>query len=133
VGFSPILVEHEVRTQAGRITRWTFADLLKLTTNGLISFTDWPLRVWSVVGAAFAGISFVYLAVTLVQTLLFGNPVKGYPTLIMTFLGLGGLQLLSIGMLGTYLARTYIESKRRPRFFISKLSLNSNRGRSLSR
>jgi len=91
-----------------------------------MSFTDWPLRVWSLIGAALAMLSFLYLAATLVQTLFFGNPVHGYPSLIMTILGLGGLQLLSIGILGNYIGRTYMEAKRRPRYVIRRASVRAS-------
>jgi polyisoprenyl-phosphate glycosyltransferase len=126
IGFNPVFVEHEVKVQAGRTSRWTFRRLLKLTADGLMSFTDWPLRVWSLVGAALATMSFLYLAATLIQTLLFGNPVQGYPTVIITILGLGGLQLLSIGVLGGYIGRTYVEAKQRPRYVIRESSFRTS-------
>ena len=78
--------------------------------------------------------SFLYLAATLVQTLLFGNPVQGYPSVIITILGLGGLQLLSIGILGGYIGRTYVEAKQRPRYVIRESSFRtSSASREVSR
>ena len=71
-------------------------------------------------------ISFSYLGVTMVQTLWFGSDVKGYPSLIMAILGLGGLQLLSVGILGGYLGRLYMELKQRPRYIVRKSSLKAS-------
>lgn len=126
IGFNPILVSYEVRVRANQGTRWTFRKLLKLTANGLLSFTDWPLRVWSLIGAILAIVSFAYLTVTLIQVLIFGSAVKGYPSLIMTILGLGGLQLLSVGILGAYIGRTYMEGKQRPRYIVKESSLEAS-------
>lgn len=123
IGFTPVFVEHEVRLKSGRKTRWTAKSLMKLTTDAFMSFTDWPLRVWSLIGAGLAMVSFIYLAATLVQTIFFGNPVSGYPSLIMTILGLGGIQLLSIGIIGNYVGRTYMEAKQRPRYIIRDTSI----------
>jgi glycosyltransferase involved in cell wall biosynthesis len=126
IGFDPAFVKYEVRLRSANATRWSFRDLLRLSVTGIMSFTDWPLRVWSLVGTFLAMISFSYLAVTLVQTLWFGSDVKGYPSLIMAILGLGGLQLLSVGILGGYLGRLYMESKQRPRYIVRESSLNAN-------
>jgi glycosyltransferase involved in cell wall biosynthesis len=126
IGFDPIFVKHEVRVRTTPGTRWTLRKLLKLTANGLLSFTDWPLRVWSLIGAVLALVSFTYLAVTLVQALVFGSDVKGYPSMIMTILGLGGLQLLSVGILGAYIGRMYMEGKQRPRYIVRESSLHAS-------
>lgn len=131
IGFNPIFVEYDVRPRSTHVTRWSLRKLAKLTADGLLSFTAWPLRVWSVIGAMLATSSFAYLLITLVQTLLWGSDVKGYPSLIMTILGLGGLQLLSIGILGEYIGRTYMEAKRRPRYIVRESSLQETPGNSL--
>ena len=83
------------------------------------------MRVWSLIGAILALVSFAYLAVTFVQAVVFGSAVKGYPSLIMTILGLGGLQLLSIGILGAYIGRMYMEGKQRPRYIVRESSLQA--------
>ena len=126
IGFSPTFVKYDVRLRAANTTHWSFRNLLRLSATGIMSFTDWPLRVWSLIGTLLAMISFSYLGVTMVQTLWFGSDVKGYPSLIMAILGLGGLQLLSVGILGGYLGRLYMESKQRPRYIVRKSSLKAS-------
>lgn len=125
IGFNPVFVEYDVQSRSAHATRWSAGKLAKLTVDGLLSFTEWPLRVWSLIGAMLAACSFAYLFVTFLHTLLFGSDVKGYPSLIMTILGLGGLQLLSVGILGEYIGRTYMETKRRPRYLIRESSLQT--------
>jgi hypothetical protein len=132
IGFDPVYVKYKVRNSStDRPTRWSLRKLLNLAISGLTSFTDWPLRVWSLFGTILALSSFVYLAATLVQTLFYGNKVEGYPSLIMSLLGLGGIQLLSIGVLGNYLGRTYMQSKQRPRYIIQETSSGKHSRESL--
>lgn len=95
---------------------WNFWSLLSLAIEGITSFSTAPLRISSVTGALVSACSFLYMIYILVKTLLFGDPVQGFPTLITVILFLGGLQLLSIGILGEYIARIFNETKQRPTY-----------------
>ncbi|MBW8430961.1 glycosyltransferase, partial [Escherichia coli] len=84
------------------------------------SFSTFPLRVWTYIGLIVAGIAFIYGAWMIVDTLAFGNAVRGYPSLLVSILFIGGVQLIGIGVLGEYIGRIYVESKQRPRFILKK-------------
>ncbi|HHX4058239.1 glycosyltransferase [Burkholderia contaminans] len=94
--------------------RWNFA------LEGITSFSTVPLRVWTYIGLAFAALSFVYGAFIVMRTLLFGNPVHGYASLISVMLFVGGIQLIGIGVIGEYLGRIYHESKQRPVYLVRR-------------
>ena len=79
-----------------------------------------PLRVWTYIGLAFAALSFIYGAFIVTRTLLFGNPVHGYASLISVMLFVGGIQLIGIGVIGEYLGRIYHESKQRPVYLVRR-------------
>ena len=96
---------------------WRMSGLFKLTVEGITSYTTAPLRISTIFGFLISGISFVYMLYVFVRTLLCGDPVRGFPTLIIIILFLGGIQLLSIGIIGEYVARIFNETKQRP--FIS--------------
>lgn len=99
-------------------TSWSLWKLFKLAANGIVSFTTSPLHIVTWMGIIFSFLSFIYLLFVLVKTLLFGDPVAGFPTLICVILFLGGVQLLSIGIVGEYVARMYNESKGRPVYIV---------------
>lgn len=94
--------------------------LWNLALEGITSFSTFPLRIWTYIGLAVALISFTYGAGMLIDTLLWGNPVRGYASLIVSILFLGGVQLIGIGVLGEYIGRIYIETKQRPRYLLKK-------------
>ena len=95
---------------------WNFWSLLSLAIEGITSFSTAPLRISSVTGAIVSFGAFLYMIYILLKTLIFGDPVQGFPTLITVILFLGGMQLLSIGILGEYIARIFNESKHRPTY-----------------
>ncbi|MGE9550430.1 glycosyltransferase family 2 protein [Erwinia amylovora] len=101
-------------------TKFNGWKLWNLDLEGLTSFSTFPLRVWTYIGLAVAGFSFLYGAYMILDTLFFGNPVHGYPSIIVSVLFLGGIQLIGIGVLGEYIGRIYIETKRRPRYLKKK-------------
>jgi glycosyltransferase involved in cell wall biosynthesis len=92
--------------------------LFRFALDGLASFSTIPLRVWSVLGLIVSGLAFSYMLVVLFKTLLYGDQVRGYPTLMITVLFLAGIQLISLGVIGEYLGRIYEEVKGRPLFLV---------------
>ena len=103
-------------------SNWNFWSLFNLAIEGITSFTTAPLRFASISGFVIAFAAFVYLLYFLFKTLIFGDPVQGFPTLVTIILFLGGIQLLCLGILGEYIGRIYIESKARPIYITSEES-----------
>lgn len=107
--------------RAGRFagsTKWNYWKLWNFALEGITSFTGAPLKLATYAGLASALGALTYGAYFAVRTLLYGNPVPGYPSLVVMILFLGGIQLLSIGIIGEYLARMFDESKKRPLYFL---------------
>lgn len=96
--------------------------LWNLALEGITSFSTFPLRMWTYIGLLVAGIAFLYGAWMIVDTLAFGNPVRGYPSMLVSVLFLGGVQLIGIGVLGEYIGRIYVEVKNRPRYILKKMN-----------
>lgn len=99
-------------------TKWTFGQLVSLAINGITSYTIAPLRISTFIGLLVSFVAFCYLIYILITTWIFGDPVAGYPTIMVTILFLGGIQLLSIGIIGEYLGKIFNETKKRPPYFI---------------
>ena len=120
VGFSQQAVLYEVEPRPNGASKWSLKRLFGYAWNGIISFSVLPLRVWSFIGTAIAFLALIYAIWIGVSTLAFGRDVPGYATLAVAIFFLGGLQLLSIGVLGEYIARIFAETKRRPLFIIEE-------------
>lgn len=118
VGGKVDVVEYSRAKRVAGTTKFNGWKLWNLALEGITSFSTIPLRIWTYIGLVVAGISFLYGAWMIIGTLAFGNPVRGYPSLLVSILFLGGIQLIGIGVLGEYIGRIYIEVKRRPRFLL---------------
>lgn len=118
VGFRQTSIPYEQGERAGGETKWGFLKLLSLSFDGLTAFSTFPLRVWSLVGMAVSGVAFVYILIRLIRTLFHGIDVPGYESLLVAVLFLGGLQLITLGIIGDYLGRVFAEVKGRPLFII---------------
>jgi len=118
VGFNSIGVPYERPARAAGNTKWNNWRLWNFALDGLVSFSTLPLRVWTYVGAVVAALSFFYGSFIVIRTLVLGIDMPGYASLLTTVLFLGGLQLLSIGVLGEYLGRLFIEVKGRPLYVV---------------
>lgn len=102
------------------ISHWGLAALFNLAIEGITSFTTTPLRVSMIVGILIGCFAFFYMCWIITKTLIWGDPVAGYPTMMVVILFLGAVQLISIGILGEYLGRIFNESKKRPVYIIQK-------------
>jgi Glycosyltransferases involved in cell wall biogenesis len=105
-------------------TKWNYFKLIGLAKEGITSFTTTPLRLSMIFGFFIAMISFVYIVVIITKTLIYGERVKGYPSLACLILFLSGIQLVSIGIMGEYLGRVFYETKNRPLYFIDEHNEN---------
>ena len=108
----------QLERQAGE-SKWSTRSLMHLALNGIMSYTTAPLRLASVLGLIVSFVAFLYLIYIIVITNLYGEPVQGYPTMMVTILFLGGIQLLSLGILGEYVAKIFNEVKGRPGYFLN--------------
>ncbi|AXF64131.1 MULTISPECIES: glycosyltransferase family 2 protein [unclassified Leclercia] len=118
VGGRTDVVEYVRAERVAGSTKFNGWKLWNLALEGITSFSTFPLRVWSYIGLGVASVSFIYGAWMIIDTLAFGNPVRGYPSLLVSILFLGGVQLIGIGVLGEYIGRIYVETKQRPKYLI---------------
>ncbi|MEQ8828784.1 MAG: glycosyltransferase family 2 protein [Alphaproteobacteria bacterium] len=121
VGFKTAIVDFERASRAAGDTKWNYWKLWNFALEGITSFSSLPLRFWSYIGAAVAAISFLYAAFIVLFTLFAGIDVPGYASLLVIVLFLGGLQLLSLGLLGEYVGRIYAEVKGRPLYVLRRV------------
>ena len=121
VGFSQIEIEYERDQRYAGKTKWNFWALLNLAFDGLTSFSVLPLRLASIVGIATAVIAFIFGLMIIFKKVFFGDPVTGYPSLVVLISFIGGIQLLALGILGEYLGRVFNETKNRPLYIIKDL------------
>lgn len=122
VGFRKIGVEFDTQDRAAGESSMTTAKLFALAMEGLMSYTIAPLRFATWIGAIVSTASFIYAIAILIKTLIWGDPVAGYPTMILVILFLGGVQLLGLGIIGEYIGRIYKETKNRPIYFIRTIN-----------
>ena len=120
VGFNTKWLEYENIERTHGKTSWSFWQLFKYSLEGIMSFTIAPLYISTIVGIIISIIAFISIIFIVVRTFLFGDPVSGWPSTISVILFIGGIQLFSIGILGQYLAKTYIETKNRPKYIIKE-------------
>jgi len=118
VGFKKIGIPFAVQDRAAGKSSWRFSRLTELAITGITSFSDVPLRVWGFIGFVISLISLIYAIYIVTVTLLFGADLPGFPTLVVAIMFLGGIQLLSIGILGEYIARIFTEVKQRPKYLL---------------
>lgn len=117
IGYRSIGVPFHAPKREG-ISRWRLRRLWRFALDGIASFTTIPLRIWSYIGVTISMIALVFGVYILLTTLFYGSRVAGFPTLIVSILFLGGIQLISLGVIGEYLGRVYEEVKARPLYLI---------------
>lgn len=120
VGGQTAVVEYVRANRVAGDSKFNGWKLWNLALEGITSFSTFPLRIWTYLGLFVAGLSFLYAGWMIIDKIIWGNPVAGYPSLLVSILFLGGIQLVGIGVLGEYIGRIYTETKRRPRFILKK-------------
>lgn len=120
VGFRTKAISIDLEQRQSGVSKFGFRNLFRLGLTGVTSFTAWPLRVWTTIGMFIAVCAILYGLFIVVRTLFFGADLPGWSSLVVAVSFLGGVQLISIGILGEYLARVFTEVKARPRYIIAE-------------
>ena len=120
VGFKTKWLEYENIERVAGNTKWSFWKLFLYSLDGIVAFSTVPLSVASAFGMLFLFIAFIMIVFIIAKTLIFGDPVAGYPSMMCVMFFIGGIQLFSIGVLGQYLSKTYLETKNRPIYIIKE-------------
>ncbi len=127
VGFKKKWLEYENVERAAGETKWSFWKLFIYAIQGIIAFSTTPLVISSVCGILCCVIAMVMLVFIIVKTLILGDPTSGWPSLVCIILLLSGIQMFFIGVLGQYLAKTYLESKKRPIYIIGETNIDNRK------
>ncbi|QXI54616.1 glycosyltransferase family 2 protein [Pseudomonas alvandae] len=120
-GFNTVIIEYDRAGRAAGNSKFNGWKLWNLALEGITSFSTVPLRLWTYVGSCISLISLLYAAYLILDKLIFGSDLPGYPSLMTAVLFLGGVQLIGIGVLGEYIGRIYLETKHRPRYVIKEM------------
>lgn len=120
VGFPSIAVQYDRSPRLAGTTKWNYWKLWNFALEGITSYTVMPLKLATYVGLIVALLAVVYGMIFIVKTILYGNPVAGYPSLLTIVLFLGGVQLMTLGVIGEYLGRIFNETKHRPLYFVER-------------
>ena len=118
IGFKKTYVTFETDDRIAGESSMNYKTLINLAIEGILSYTTVPLRIATVIGVLTSLFAFIYMLVVFIKTLLCGDPVQGYPTMMIVILFLGGIQLLALGILGEYIGRIFTETKNRPVYFV---------------
>lgn len=124
VGYNTYYMPYTVKERATGTTKWSFKKLFKYALDGIISFTTAPLKMATYIGLMSSFASIVYLVFVIIQKLAWGIDIPGYATIITLILFLGGMQLFSLGIIGEYIGRNYIETKNRPIYIAKEILEN---------
>lgn len=126
VGFKTTTIDYEVSSRLYGESKFNTWKLWNFALEGITSFSIAPLKIWTYIGMCISSLSFIYAIYLIVKTLFFGADLAGYPSLMVAILFIGGIQLISVGILGEYIGRIYIESKKRPPYIIKKIIEKNN-------
>lgn len=124
VGFKTKWIEYENVERVAGETKWNFWKLFLYSLEGIIAFSTAPLVLASMFGILFCCLAFIMILFIVVRTLVFGDPVAGWPSMVCVIFLLGGIQLLCIGIIGQYLSKTYLETKKRPKYIIKDSNID---------
>ena len=124
VGFNTKWLEYENVERVAGETKWSFWKLFKYAIEGIVAFSTVPLVMASFLGVFLCFVAFIFIVLIVGRTLIFGDPVSGWPSLACIIIFIGGLQLLCIGVIGEYLSKTYLETKRRPIYIVKDTNID---------
>ena len=122
IGFRKKELEFDQGDRLAGESSWNYRRLISLALDGITSFSGMPLRISTIVGFMVSMCAFLYMIYVFVKALIWGDPVQGYPTLVILILFLGGIQLLSLGIIGEYIGRIYNETKNRPDYIVRQFN-----------
>lgn len=123
IGFETYFMPYTVEKRFSGETKWSFTGLMKYAVSGMMSFSTFPLKLATFLGSVVSMLAILYMIIVVIQKMVFSIDIPGYPTIIVLILFLGGLQLMILGMLGEYVAKDYIQGKKRPIYIVkNKLS-----------
>ncbi len=128
VGFRTKWLEYANTERVAGETKWSFWKLFLYSLDGIVAFSTAPLAIASVMGLIFCIIAFLMILVIIAKTLIYGDPVAGYPSLVCIIFLIAGVQLFCIGVQGQYIAKTYLETKKRPIYLVRESNLKSKEG-----
>jgi glycosyltransferase involved in cell wall biosynthesis len=128
VGFRTVTIDYARAPRAAGATKFSGLALWNFALEGLTSFSTAPLKIWTYIGAGGALLTFLYILFIVIYTIVHGTGVPGYASLLVVVLFLGSLQLMSIGLLGEYIGRIYLETKQRPTYIVRQIYGNGDGG-----
>ncbi|MCM1106993.1 MAG: glycosyltransferase family 2 protein [Blautia sp.] len=120
VGYETSWIEYENVERSAGETKWSFFKLFRYSMDGIMNFSNTPIRLSSYLGLLLTLVSFIAIIVEIIRALVFGDPVAGWPSLVCIITFIGGIQLFCMGIMGHYISRTYMEVKRRPHYIIKE-------------
>jgi glycosyltransferase involved in cell wall biosynthesis len=127
VGYNTYYMPYTVSERANGTSSWSFIKLFRYAVEGIVSFSTAPLKIATCVGITSSMLSVFYLIIVIIQKIFYGISVSGYATIVVLVLLLGGIQLFSLGIVGEYIARTYVETKKRPIYIAKNIINNKNK------
>lgn len=122
IGFKKKEIEFVQGDRVAGESSWNYRGLFSLAIDGITSFTNTPLRISTIIGMLISLGAFIYMIYVFFKAIFFGEPVQGYPTIVILILFLGGIQLLSLGIIGEYIGRIYNETKNRPNYIVREFN-----------
>lgn len=120
IGYKKKEILYDRDPRAAGETKWNYVKLANLAIDGITSFTTAPLRISSIIGSFVSVAAFIYILYLVIRTIFFGTDLAGYPSMMAVILFLGGVQLLSLGVMGEYIGRIFNETKNRPLYFVEE-------------
>ena len=123
VGYKTKWIEFENVERVAGETKWSFWKLLVYAVDGAVAFSTAPLAIASVLGMLMLLVSFIFIVFIIIRTLIFGDPVSGWPSLVCIITLIGGIQIFCVGILGEYLSKVYLETKRRPIYIVKDTNI----------
>lgn len=123
IGFKKKWMEYENIERVAGETKWSFWSLLLYALDGIVAFSTFPLVLVSILGLVFCVAAFIAIVFIIVRTLVFGDPTSGWPSMVCIIMLVSGVQLLCMGIIGQYMAKTYLETKKRPLYLVEEEKL----------